>query len=283
MIKNQIKTVILLGLLTALLLWVGNLLGGRTGLYFGLLFAIIMNFSAYWFSDKFVLAMYKAKQVTESQQPKLYRMVREIIQNANLPIPKIYLIPSNSPNAFATGRNPKHAVVAVTQGILDLLSENELKGVLAHEISHIKNRDILIQSIAATIAGVISYLAMIARWTAIFSGYGGRDRDSGSGIELLVLAILTPLIATIIQLAISRSREYLADEGSAKLLHSGNYLADALEKLNTSIKHNPLRFGSKATSCLFIANPFAGRSLLNLFSTHPSMTERIKRLKNMNF
>ena len=262
---------------------IGYLLGGGSGLTIAFLFALIFNVASYWYSDKLVLKIYKAQPATKKEYSKLHKIVEEISHRAKIPKPKLYIVPDRNANAFATGRDPKHAVVAVTQGILELLDEEELKGVLAHEISHIKNRDILIQSIAATIAGVISYLAMIARWTAIFSGYGGRDRDSGSGIELLVLAILTPLIATIIQLAISRSREYLADEGSAKLLHSGNYLADALEKLNTSIKHNPLRFGSKATSCLFIANPFAGRSLLNLFSTHPSMTERIKRLKNMNF
>ena len=279
MIKNQIKTVVLLALLTALLLWIGSF-WGTSGIIIGLVFAILINFGSYWYSDKIVLAMYHAKPVTEQQAPRLYRIVREVIQLANLPMPKVYVLPTENPNAFATGRNPNHAAIACTKGILELLNDDELKGVIAHEASHVKNRDILIQTVAATIAGVISYAAMMARWAAIFGGFGGRDRNSG--LELIALAILTPIIAAILQLAISRSREFLADETAARTLHNSFGLASALEKLEQGVKKNPLRFGSKATSCLFIANPFRG-SLLNLLSTHPPMAERINKLKSMNF
>ena len=276
MIKNQVKTVILLGLLTGLLLGVGQLLGGRQGLFIALAFAIIMNFGSYWFSDKIVLAMYKAQKITRDDNSKLFDMVKEVADLADLPMPKLYIVPTHNPNAFATGRNPEHAAVAVTEGILTLLDTNELKGVIAHEISHIKNRDTLIQAVAATIAGVISYIAFMARWAAIFGGMG-RDRDSGGAFELLALAILTPLIATIIQLAISRSREYLADESGAKLTHSPISLANALAKLHKLKKYHPLRFGSPSTSSLFIVNPFSSRGLLSLFSTHPPVEERIKK------
>ncbi len=282
--KNQLKTVILLGLLTGLLLWIGSF-WGQSGLLFALIFSIIMNFVAYWFSDKIALAIYRAKPVTEKEAPKLYKIVREVAHLANIPIPKVYIISAPYANAFATGRNPKHAAVAATQGILDLLNEDELKGVIAHEISHIKNRDILIQSVAAVIAGVISYIAMMARWGAIFGGFGGRDRDGGSIIELIVLAILTPILATIIRLAISRSREYLADESGAKLLHNGYGLANALEKLEKSTQHISLRPTSQAqaTAHMFITNPFRGKSFLHLFLTHPPTESRIKRLRSMNF
>ena len=279
MIKNQLKTVVLLALLTALLLWIGSF-WGTSGIIIGLVFAILINFGSYWYSDKIVLAMYHAKPVTEQQAPRLYRIVREVIQLANLPMPKVYILPTDNPNAFATGRNPNHAAIACTKGILELLNDDELKGVIAHEASHVKNRDILIQTVAATIAGVISYAAMMARWAAIFGGFGGRDRNSG--LELIALAILTPIIAAILQLAISRSREFLADETAARTLHNSFGLASALEKLEQGVKKNPLRFGSKATSCLFIANPFRG-GLLNLLSTHPPMSERINKLKSMNF
>ena len=279
MIKNQIKTVVLLALLTALLLWIGSF-WGTSGIIIGLVFAILINFGSYWYSDKIVLAMYHAKPVTEQQAPRLYRIVREVIQLANLPMPKVYVLPTENPNAFATGRNPNHAAIACTKGILELLNDDELKGVIAREASHVKNRDILIQTVAATIAGVISYVAMMARWAAIFGGFGGRDRNSG--LELIALAILTPIIAAILQLAISRSREFLADETAARTLHNSFGLASALEKLEQGVKKNPLRFGSKATSCLFIANPFRG-GLLNLLSTHPPMAERINKLKSMNF
>jgi heat shock protein HtpX len=278
--NNQLKTVVLLALLTALLLWVGELLGGMQGLIFAGIFVFIMNMVSFWFSDKIVLAMYRAKEVKEHDAPRLHKIVREVVQLAGIPMPKVYIIPSSSPNAFATGRGPKHAAVAATQGILELLDDNELKGVMAHEISHVKNRDVLIQTVSGMIAGVISYVATMARWAAIFGGYGGRDRNN-NGLELIVLAILTPLIATIIQLAISRSREFLADESAAKLLHGGNGLASALQKLQTGIFHNPMRMGNHSTAHLFISNPFKGNGLLNLFSTHPPMDERIKRLRRI--
>lgn len=277
MIKNQIKTFLLLALLTALLLYVGSL-WGTGGFFIALVIVLIMNFISYFFSDKIVLAMYHAKKVTESQEPGLYSLIKEVTYLAKIPMPKVYIIPSDSPNAFATGRNPNNAAVAVTKGIMQLLNKNELKGVIAHEVAHIKNRDILIQTVAATIAGIISYIASMARWAAIFGG--GRDRDNNV-VQLLVLMVLTPIIATIIQLAISRSREYLADESAAKTLHSGLGLASALEKLDAGIKHNPLRLGNATTSSLFIANPFTAQSIFNVFSTHPPIDERIKKLKNM--
>lgn len=278
MIKNQLKTFILLAILTALFLWVGSL-WGTGGFYIAIVFVVIMNFVSYFFSHKIVLAMYRAKEVQENQEPELYKMVKEVSHLGNLPMPKVYIIPSDSPNAFATGRNPNNAVIAVTKGIMNLLSKDELKGVIAHEFSHIKNRDILIQTIAATIAGVISYVAMMARWGAIFGGFGG-DRDN-NGFELLALAILTPLIATILQLAISRSREYLADETGARMIHNPLALASALEKLSRGVKLSPMRFGSPTTSSMFILNPFSARGFTKLFSTHPPMEERIRKLRSM--
>jgi len=262
MIKNQIKTVVLLATLTALLLGAGQLLGGRQGLFIGLTLALVMNFGSYWYSDKIVLAMYRAQQIKKSDNPELYNLVKETSELADLPMPKVYIVPTNNPNAFATGRNPKHAAVAVTAGIMQLLNKDELKGVIAHELAHIKNKDTLIQAVAATIAGVISYLAFFARFAAIFGG--SRDRDAGGAFELLALAILTPIIATILQLAISRSREYLADETGAKTINNSISLANALHKLHLGVKHNPLRFGNTSTSSLFIVNPFSSRGLSSL-------------------
>jgi len=278
MIGNQFRTVMLLGLLTALLLWAGNMLGGTNGLYIGLALALITNFGAFWWSDKIVLAMYKAKPATKKDAPELYEIVKEVSKKAGLPMPKVYIIPSQSPNAFATGRSPKHAAVACTAGIIQLLSKEELEGVVAHEISHIGNRDTLIQVVAATVAGVISYLAFFARFAAIFGG--GRDRDS-RGFEILALAILTPIIATIIQLAISRSREYLADESAARILNKSEGLASALAKLEAGVKHYPMRFGNPSTSNIFIANPFSAKGMGALFSTHPSIEKRIEKLKEI--
>ena len=281
-IKNQFKTIILLGALTGILLWIGSF-WGQSGLMFALVFSIAMNFGAYWFSDKIALAIYKAKLVTESEAPKLHKIVREVAHLANIPMPKVYIIPTNAPNMFATGRNPKHAAVAATKGILDMLNDDEIKGVVAHEISHIRNRDILIQSVAATIAGVIGYIAMMARFAAIFGGFGGRDRRGG-GLELIILAILTPLLAMIIRLAISRSREYLADESGAKLIHNGQSLASALEKLEKGVQHAPLRptSATETTAHMMIINPFRGRGIVKLFSTHPPVSERVKRLRSMS-
>ncbi|MBS3095873.1 zinc metalloprotease HtpX [Candidatus Woesearchaeota archaeon] len=279
-IKNQFKTAILLALLTALFLFIGNLFG-RTGFYFALAFVGLMNFGSYWFSDKIVLMMYRAKEAKQSEYPKLYKVVKEVSKLSNLPMPKVYVIPTNSPNAFATGRNPNHAAVAATEGILKILNEEELKGVIAHEFAHIKNRDILISTVAGTIAGIISYIGNMFMWSAMF---GGRDDDSrGNAISLLVLAVLTPIIASMIQLAISRSREYLADEAGAKNVKNGNSLADALEKIEKNVDINPMRFGTTATAHLFISNPFRNASFLKLFMTHPPTKERAKRLRAMKF
>ena len=279
-IINQGKTVMLLALLTALMLGAGQLLGGRTGLTIAIMFALIMNFGSFWFSHKIVLAMYRAKPADKKEYKGLHDIVEEVSKEAGIPKPAVYIIPSEAANAFATGRNPKNAVVACTVGIMKLLSKEELKGVIAHEVSHVKNRDMLVTTIAATIAGVISYLAMMAQFAAIFGG--GRGRDRGNMFSLIALAIITPIIAAIIQLAISRSREYLADSSGAKALKNGEPLARALEKLESSATSNPLRFGSRATSSLFIVNPFRG-GIAGLFSTHPPIAERAKRLRSMTF
>ncbi len=280
---NQLKTVILLGSLTALLLFIGQLLGGASGLTFAFVIVILMNFGSYFFSDKIVLRMYRAKEIKEHDNPRLYNMVKEISKTAEIPMPKVYIIPSAQSNAFATGRDPKHAAVACTHGILNLLSDDELKGVIAHEISHVKNRDILISTVAATIAGVISYVAMMARWAAIFGGFGGRDNDGGNVFEFLLLAILAPITAMIIQLAISRSREYLADESGANLLKDSSGLSNALKKLETDTKRNPMRLGNQSTAHMFISNPFKGRALMALFSTHPSTQKRLAKLEALSF
>ena len=279
MIQGQLKTVLLLGVLTGILLVVGNLVGGIDGLTVALIFSILMNFGAYWFSDKIVLMIYRAKEIAEKENRRLFRIVKEVSGLAQIPMPRVYIIPSSASNAFATGRSPKHSAVACTNGILELMNDDELKGVIAHEISHIKNRDTLIQTVAATIAGVISYIAFIARWGAMFGG--STDRDNGSAIELLVLAIITPILAMIIQLAISRSREYLADQSAAKTVHNPNGLAAALEKLDKDVRRNPMPFGNQSTAHLFITNPFRGSSILNLLSTHPPIEERVKRLRGM--
>ncbi len=281
MIFNQLKTIILLGALTALLLGIGSFFG-QTGLTVAFAFAIIMNFGAFLFSHKIVLMMYRAKEAPKTQYPKLHAMIEEICKASGLPKPKVYIVPTDTANAFATGPTRKKAVVAVTEGIMRLLSPEELKGVLAHEIGHIKNRDMMVTTIAATIAAVISYIASMARFAALFAP---RDRDNNSGnlAYIVVLGILTPLIAMIIQLAISRSREYLADERGAHLLKTGEPLARALEKLERDNKSHPLRFGSPTTSSLFIVNPFSGRAFLSLFSTHPPIQERTKKLRNLRF
>ncbi|MEK6906999.1 MAG: zinc metalloprotease HtpX [Nanoarchaeota archaeon] len=280
---NQIKTVLLLGILTGLLLFIGSFFGS-TGLTFAIIFVLIMNSVTYFFSDKIALMMYRAKEIKKSELPWLHNMIKGICKEAHIKEPKgIYLIPTEQANAFCAGRGPSHYVVACTQGILNLLTKDELHGVLAHEVSHSKNRDVLVATIAATIAGVISYLAFMARFAVIFGGGREDNRGSGNIISLLVLTILTPIIALIIQLAISRSREYLADETGAKIVKDGKPLARALEKIHSSVKHHPLNFGSEAASSLFIANPFRGNVLFNLFSTHPDVNERIRRLNSMKF
>lgn len=281
---NWFKTFLLMAILTALLVWVGDLIGGRQGAVVALIFAGLMNFFAYWFSDKIVLAMYGAKEVTEAQAPGLYRIVRELTQRAGLPMPKVYIIETDAPNAFATGRNPKHAAVAVTRGILRILDEEELKGVIGHELSHIKNRDILISTIAATLVGALSYLAMMARWSLFFGGFGyGDDERGGNPLGLLGLIVFTTLAAfaaMLIQLAISRAREYLADEGGAKLAGNPRFLARALAKLEAAARRMPLQV-NPATAHMFIVNPLRGRDILTLFSTHPPIEERIRRLEMM--
>jgi heat shock protein HtpX len=278
---NQIKTFILMALLTILLVWVGSLVGGRNGAVMALVFAGVMNFGIYWFSDRIVLKMYRAKPVTEAEQPALYRIVRELALRGNIPVPKVYIIPQDAPNAFATGRNPQHAAVAVTTGIMRLLNEEELKGVLAHELSHVRHRDILIGTIAATIAGAISMIASFARWGAIFGG--GDDREGGAAqlVIMLVLTTLAAFAAFLIQLAISRSREYHADEGGAQLSGNPLYLARALGKLDAGTKRIPMQV-NPSTAHMFIVNPLTRKGVQSLFSTHPPIEKRIARLEAMS-
>ena len=277
---NQMKTFILMALLTVLLVWLGSVVGGRNGALYALVFAGVMNFGVYWFSDRIVLKMYRAQEVTEAEEPVLHRIVRELTVRGGLPMPKVYIIPQDAPNAFATGRNPEHAAVAVTTGIKGLLSEEELKGVLAHELTHIGHRDILIGTIAATIAGAISFIATMARWGAIF---GGDDREGGGMAQFAVMIILTTLAslaALLIQMAISRSREYLADEGGAKLAGNPLFLSRALAKLDAKAQRIPLE-ANPSTAHMFIVNPLRGGGGTRLVSTHPPMEERIRRLEAM--
>ena len=279
--SNVLRTTVLLAALTALFLVIGGALGGNQGLFVAFVFALLMNFASYWFSDKIVLSMYGAREVSLHEAPELYRLVQRLAQRAGIPMPRVYIIPSDAPNAFATGRNPQHGAVAVTEGILRLLDENELAGVLAHELGHIRNRDTLIMTVAATLAGAITMLAHMAQWGAIF-GFGRRDdEDSGGGVlGLLFMAILAPIAATLIQLAISRSREYFADSTGAAVAGSPSGLARALEKLHYASQRLPME-ANPATAHLFIVNPLTGGSLVNLFSTHPPIEERIRRLRRM--
>ena len=278
--ENRIKTVLLLAGMTVFLIVIGRLLGGRTGMYLAFILALGMNFFSYWFSDKIVLKMYGAQEVTPADAPQLHQIVAELAREAGIPKPKVYIIPDDSPNAFATGRNPEHAAVAATEGIMRLLTPMELKGVLAHEIGHVRNRDILISTIAATMAGAIMILADMARFGAIF-GLGGRDNEEGPGIiGILVMSIIAPIAAMLIQMAISRSREYLADETGAHLAHNPESLARALEKLSLGVQRAPMD-ASPATAHMFIVNPLTGSSLMNLFSTHPPLEERVARLRAM--
>jgi heat shock protein HtpX len=274
-----------MAILTALFIWIGHLIGGKQGALVALIFAGLMNFMAYWFSDKIVLMMYGAKEIKENELPGLFRIVRELCQRANLPMPRLYLIDTDSPNAFATGRNPKNAAVAVTKGLLKLLDEAELKGVIGHELSHIKNRDILISTIAATLAGALGYLAMMARWSLFFGGFGGSSEEDRGGnifglLGLIIFTTLAAFAAMLIQLAISRTREYLADEGGAKLCGNPRFLARALAKLDAFAKRLPLEV-NPATSHMFIVNPLRTKDILTLFSTHPPIEERIRRLEMM--
>jgi heat shock protein HtpX len=277
---NTLKTAFLLTALTLFLLFVGEALGGQRGLTIALIFAVVTNFVSYFFSDKIALAMYRAQgPLTREQLPRAYDVVQRLTQKAGLPMPKLYVIPTESPNAFATGRNPNHASVAVTEGILKLLTDDELEGVLAHELSHVRNRDILISSIAATLAGAITFLARMFAWGAMFGGYGGGDRDDrrGGGLGALLMLILAPIAAMLIQLAVSRSREYQADESGAHLTGNPYALASALQKLDTYSRRVPL-VATPSTAHLFIIQPLLGMNFGSLFSTHPPIAKRIERL-----
>jgi heat shock protein HtpX len=279
---NTIKTGLLLGALTGLLMLIGGFFGGQQGVVIAFIFATVLNFGSYWFSDKLVLSMYHAQPVSENEAPELISIVKRLALKASLPMPRVYIIPGDTPNAFATGRDEHHAVVAVTEGILRILTREELEGVISHELTHIKQRDILIGSIAATLAGAIVMLANMAQWAAMFGGASRDDEEGGSGgiVGLIVMAVLAPIAATIIQMAISRSREYLADAGGAKISGRPYALANALEKLSRASEAIPL--GANPSSAhMFIVNPLTGRSLMNLFSTHPPVEERIARLKSM--
>jgi heat shock protein HtpX len=282
--SNALKTVFLLGVLTGLLLWIGQLLGGTQGLVAALVLAAIMNLGSYWFSDRLVLAMYRARPLSDEDAPELFAIVRELASGAHMPMPRVYLIPSDSPNAFATGRSPEHAAVAVTEGIMRLLGRDELRGVLAHELSHVKNRDTLISAIAATLAGVVMLVARMAQWAALFGGMRRDDRDEegGGALGFLFMIIVAPVAAMLIQLAISRAREYQADASGARLSHAPGSLAEALEKIASASGRIPLPAGP-ATAHLWIVNPLSGNWLANLFSTHPPIEERIRRLRAMAY
>lgn len=281
---NTLKTTFLMTLLTVLLVFVGQALGGRNGAMFALIFALVMNGVSYWFSDKIVLAMYRARQVTEAEAPVVYSIVADLAMRSQMPMPKVYTMDSPSPNAFATGRNPRHAAVAVTTGIMNILNREELTGVLAHELSHVRHRDILISTVAATAAGAISMLARTAQWGLMFGGFGGRSDDregrGGGMIGALVMIILAPIAAMLIQMAISRSREFEADAGGAKLCGNPLWLAAALRKLHAGVQRIPMD-ANPATAHMFIVSPLTGGGVMSLFSTHPPMEERIARLEGM--
>src|SRR6266403_2016278 len=277
--SNIFKTGLLLAVLTVMLVLIGGAVGGRQGMLVAFFVAVAMNFVSYWFSDKMVLAAYGAQPIEEASAPRLYAIVHRLATRAGIPMPRVYLIPSETPNAFATGRNPEHAVVAVTEGIMRILDEEELEGVLAHELSHVKNRDMLISTIAATLAGAITYLAHMAQWAAMF---GGRreDDEGGSPFGAILMAILAPIAAMLVQMAVSRSREYQADATGARVAGKPWGLAKALEKLQMAQQVAPME-ANPATAHLFIVNPLSGRAFMNLFSTHPPLEDRIARLRAM--
>jgi len=277
---NMLKTTFLMALLTVILVTAGGALGGQSAMVTAFLFAVVMNGVSYWFSDKIVLRMYGAKEVEPKDAPKLYRILQDLTLRAHMPMPRVYVIPQETPNAFATGRDEQHAAVAVTEGILDILSESELRGVLAHELSHVKNRDILIGTIAATMAGAISMLANIAQWGLIFGGRSSDDREGGNPIAALAMIILAPLTAMLVQLAISRGREYGADATGARISGDPLSLANALKKLQRGVEKTPME-ANPATAHMFIVSPLTGGGLMTLFSTHPPLEERISRLEMM--
>ncbi len=278
--SNVFKTALLLAILTVMLVLIGGAIGGERGMVLAFGMALVINFSSYWFSDKIVLAMYGAQPIEEAQAPGLYAMVRRLATRAGIPMPRVYLIPADTPNAFATGRNPQHAAVAVTEGIMRLLDEEELEGVLAHELSHVRNRDVLIGTIAATMAGAITYLAHMAQWAAMFGGQRDDEEGGGNPFAMILLAVLAPIAALLVQMAVSRSREYQADATGARLAGKTWGLAKALEKLQMAQQVAPMA-ANPATAHLFIVNPLSGRALMNLFSTHPPLEERIARLRAM--
>ena len=275
---NNLKTFLLMGVMTFLLMLIGNLIGGSQGVYFAFIFAAFTNFISYWFSDKIVLSMYRAKPVSEDSD--VYRIVKNLTARAEMPMPKVYIINESQPNAFATGRNPKHAAVAVTTGLLDIMNNNELAGVIGHELGHIKHRDILIGTIAATFAGAIAFLANMAKWTAIFGGNRDSDEEGGSPIALLGIAIFAPIAAMLVQMCVSRTREYKADAFGGQ--RSGNplYLANALRKLEMGVRRNYMDT-NPAMENMFIISPLSGDKIASLFSTHPSTQDRIKKLEEM--
>jgi heat shock protein HtpX len=264
--------------LTLMLVFIGGLIGGKSGMTIALVMAFGMNFVTYWFSDKIILKMYGARAVTESEAPELYGTVRRLAQRAQLPMPKVYVMDEDQPNAFATGRNPEHGVVAVTTGIMRILSREELEGVIAHELAHIRNRDILVGTVAASIAGAISYLAQMAQWAALFGGRSDNEGEMGSPVAALVMMIVGPIAAMMVQMAISRSREYGADSGGAGISGNPRHLASALRKLHAASQMIPME-AKPATAHMFIVNPLSGGAMLKLFSTHPPMEERIARLE----
>jgi len=274
------RTALLLGALTGLLLLIGGLFGGKHGVVIAFAFAMIMNFGSYWFSDRIVLSMYRGREMSEHEAPELYAMVKNLALRAGMPIPRVYIVPGETPNAFATGRNENHAVVAVTEGILRILNSDELEGVLAHELTHIKNKDMLIGSIAATLAGAVMMLASMAKWAAIF-GVGSDDEEGGGGIiGLVFMAILAPIAALLIQMGVSRSREYMADDGGAHISGKPYGLAGALEKLSYASQALPMN-ANPATAHMFTVNPLSNESFTRLFSTHPPIEKRIERLRAM--
>ncbi len=279
---NQAKTFLLMVVLTILFVFVGSLIGGKEGAYIAFAIALLMNLLSYWFSDRIVLAMYGAREVSANEAPELHFIVQKLAQKAQIPTPRLYIIDNDSPNAFATGRNPSNGVVAVTTGILKLLNREELEGVLAHEISHIKHRDILVQTIAATLAGAITMLANFARFSLFFGRANSDEEESGGNIlSLVIFSMLAAFAAMLIQLAISRSREYLADDGGARLSGNPLYLASALRKLATWVRRIPMTDANPSTAPMFIVNPLKGEGILALFSTHPPIEERIRRLEAM--
>ncbi len=280
---NRLKTTLLLSLLTVLMVLMGSAFGGKTGMVFAFFMACAMNFFSYWFSDKIVLRMYRAVEIGEQDHPAFHGMVRRLADRAGLPMPRVYIIPDDSPNAFATGRNPNHAAVAATEGILRILSPDELEGVMAHELAHVKNRDILVSTIAATFAGAISMIGSMLQWGAMLGMGRGNDEEGGAGgmVGALAMAIVAPLAAMLIQMAVSRSREYMADEGGANICGRPLALANALRKLQAASQMIPMQEARPASAHLFIVNPLSGSSLARLFSTHPPMEERIARLEEM--